>query len=287
MAKIMTIDPRTALPADNPIIEKYFRKDMMPHIWCAGCGNAILMRDIANAFDQLNLDKDQVCVVSGIGCSSRAAGYMDFNTIHTTHGRAIPVATGIKMARPEMTVLVITGDGDAVAIGGNHFIHGARRNIDLTIIVFNNNIYGMTGGQYSPTTPTGDYGTTAPYGTIDQDFDICRLAAAAGATYVARGTAYHVRQTTKLMVDAIQHKGFSVVDCVSICPTYYGRKNKKGDAVDMLKWQKENTVFSKPLKRLDNLEDGKLEAGLFYQEERPEYCQQYQALVDRIREEES
>ena len=132
----------------NPFAEKYLRTENMPHIWCPGCGNGIIMRDICTAIDRNELDKNNVCIVSGIGCSSRAAGYMDFNTIHTTHGRAIPVATGIKMARPDMKVIVITGDGDSVAIGGNHFIHAARRNLDLTVVVFNNNVYGMTGGQH-------------------------------------------------------------------------------------------------------------------------------------------
>lgn len=270
----------------NPIVNEYFREAMLPHIWCPGCSNGVLMRDVALAVDTLGLDKNEVCIVSGIGCSSRASGYMDFNTIHTTHGRAIPVATGIKMCRPDLTVIVLTGDGDATAIGGNHFIHAARRNIDLSVFVFNNNVYGMTGGQYSPTTPTGEFGTTAPYGVIDQDFDVCRLAIGAGATYVARGTAFHARQTVKLMADAISHCGFSVVDCASICPTYYGRKNKKGDAVDMLRWQKENTYFVErgaPKEGQDV--SGKLLAGRFYCSERPEYCKQYEALIARVREE--
>ena len=163
------------------LIETYMREERLPHIWCAGCGHGILMRDVALAIDNLKLDKKDVVIVSGIGCSSRAAGYLNFDTLHTTHGRAIAFATGIKMAKPHLKVVVITGDGDATAIGGNHLIHAARRNIDMTVVVFNNNIYGMTGGQFSPTTPTGDFATTAPYGSIDPDFDIPRLAEAAGA----------------------------------------------------------------------------------------------------------
>ena len=163
------------------LIETYMREERLPHIWCAGCGHGILMRDVALAIDNLKLDKKDVVIVSGIGCSSRAAGYMNFDTLHTTHGRAIAFATGIKMAKPHLKIVVITGDGDATAIGGNHLIHAARRNIDMTVVVFNNNIYGMTGGQFSPTTPTGDFATTAPYGSIDPDFDIPRLAEAAGA----------------------------------------------------------------------------------------------------------
>ena len=267
--------------SEKSLIDQYYRKELLPHIWCAGCGNAILLRDLVAAIDKLGLEKDKVCVVAGIGCSGRAAAYLDFNTIHTTHGRAIPVATGIKMANPEMTVIVISGDGDSVAIGGNHFIHAARRNIDLTVVVFNNNIYGMTGGQYSPTTPTGDKGTTAPYGVLEQDFDICALATAAGASYVARGTAYHVRQTTNLIADGIRHPGFSVIDCMTVCPTYFGRKNKKGDAVDMLRWQKENTVWNAPA---ENVPAGKLRAGLLFQTERPEYSRQYHELIARVKE---
>ena len=169
------------------LIEQHLRTEYLPHIWCPGCGHGILMRDIVQAIDNLKLDPDKVCIVSGIGCSSRAASYLDYNTIHTTHGRAIAFATGIKLARPELEVIVITGDGDAAAIGGNHLIHAARRNIGLTVIVFNNGIYGMTGGQCSPTTPQGDFGTTAPYGNIERPFDITALAMGAGASYVARG----------------------------------------------------------------------------------------------------
>ena len=270
----------------NPFAEKYLRTENMPHIWCPGCGNGIIMRDICTAIDRNELDKNNVCIVSGIGCSSRAAGYMDFNTIHTTHGRAIPVATGIKLARPDMKVIVITGDGDSVAIGGNHFIHAARRNLDLTVVVFNNNVYGMTGGQYSPTTPRGELGTTAPYGSIDQDFDVCKLAIAAGATFVGRGTAFHVAQTTKLIERGIKHKGLTVIDCVSVCPTYYGRKNKKGDAVDMLKWQKENTInFEQAQSLFDDELHGKIVMGLLYHNNRPEYCKQYEELVARSQKE--
>ena len=172
----------------SKLIEKTMRVNRLPHIWCPGCGHGILMRDVAQAIENCGLDPDKVVIVSGIGCSSRAAGYMNYNTLHTTHGRAIAFATGVKLANPELTVIVITGDGDASAIGGNHLIHACRRNIDLTVVVFNNNIYGMTGGQYSPTTPHGEKGTTAPYGNIDYNFDIPKLAEAAGATFTGRCT---------------------------------------------------------------------------------------------------
>ena len=271
----------------SPVVDKYFREGNLPHIWCPGCSNGIIIHDIATAIERNELSKDDVCIVSGIGCSSRATGYMDFNTIHTTHGRAIPVATGIKLAHPEKKVIVITGDGDSVAIGGNHFIHACRRNIDLTIVVFNNNVYGMTGGQYSPTTPTGEFGTTAPYGSIDQDFDVCRLAIAAGATFVARGTAFHVPQTTKLIERGIKHKGTSVIDCACTCPTYYGRNNKKGNAVEMLRWQKENTIpYEQACGMYEEETRGKIILGLHYHYNRLEYCNEYQKLVDKCRKEE-
>ncbi|MCL2234708.1 MAG: 2-oxoacid:ferredoxin oxidoreductase subunit beta [Firmicutes bacterium] len=229
----------------SKLIEKYIRPGTLPHIWCSGCGHGILMRALAQAIENLGLDKDKVCVVSGIGCSSRIAGYMDFNTLHTTHGRAIAFATGVKVANPEMHVIVVAGDGDLTAIGGNHIIHAARRNLDLTCILLNNDTYGMTGGQFSPTTPMGDVASTAPYGNMERPFDTVKLVIGAGATFAARGTAYHVNPTIKLMQEAISHKGFSFVDCLSACPSYYGRKNKKGNIVKMLEWQRDNAKTEK------------------------------------------
>lgn len=266
----------------SKLVEKYLRAERLPHIWCPGCGHGILMRDVAKAIDNLGLERDNVCLVSGIGCSSRITGYMDLNTIHTTHGRAIAFATGVKLARPDMTVIVVAGDGDISAIGGNHLIHAARRNIDLTVIVFNNDIYGMTGGQYSPTTPKGDFGTTAPYGNVDRPFDIVDLCKGAGATYGARGSAFHAVQTVRLIQDGIAHKGFSVVDCLSVCPTYYGRKNKKGDAVEMLKWQSENmiSVEKAALMTEEELKD-KIVIGKLYQQNLPEYTEEYRRVIDK------
>ena len=268
------------------LVKTTMRLAHLPHIWCPGCGNGILMRDVAQAIENCGLDHDKVIIVSGIGCSSRASGYMDFNTIHTTHGRAIAFATGIKMARPELEVIVVTGDGDCSAIGGNHLIHAARRNIGLTVVVFNNNIYGMTGGQYSPTTPNKDYGTTAPYGNIDRPFDIASVAQGAGATYVARGDTFHAVQTTNLIQKGIEHKGFSLIDCISICPTYYGRKNKKGSAVDMMQWQKDNFIMKEAADKLpaDKLE-GKTILGLLSESQFPEYTEEYQTIIDRVRKE--
>ena len=268
------------------LIYKYMRPEHLPQIWCPGCGNGIIMRDVAQAIENLGLNRNQTVIVSGIGCSSRAAGYMDFNTIHTTHGRAIAFATGIKLANPELQVIVLAGDGDIAAIGGNHLIHAARRNIGLTVVVMNNNIYGMTGGQYSPTTPTGEFGTTAPYGNLDRSFDIAGLAYGAGTSYAARGSAYHVQQTIQLIQDGIRNKGFSIIDVASICPTYYGRKDKKGSAVDMMKWQRDNAVTVEKAAHMTPEElHGKLVIGLLHHVQYPEFTYQYQELIRRLAEE--
>ena len=267
----------------SKLIDKYMREDHLPHIWCPGCGHGILMRNVAKAIDNLGINQEKVCLVSGIGCAARAAGYMDFQTMHTTHGRAIAFATGVKMARPDLEVIVIAGDGDIAAIGGNHLIHAARRNINITVIVFNNDIYGMTGRQYSPTTPTGDYGTTAPYGNLDRPFDIGLLAAAAGASYSAKGTCYHVPQTIKLIEDGIKHKGFALIDCLGVCPTYYGRKNKKGGAVEMLTRQKENMITAEQAYKLPIHErESKVILGKIAENDFPEFTEEYQKIIDRL-----
>jgi 2-oxoglutarate ferredoxin oxidoreductase subunit beta len=223
-------------------------------------------------------------MVSGIGCSSRLSGYVDFNTLHTTHGRAITFATGIKMASPELNIFVFTGDGDATAIGGNHYIHAARRNIDLTVILFNNNIYGMTGGQVSPTTPLSKRASTAPYGNFENPFNISGLAAAAGASFVARGTVYNAVQLEKFIQRAIRKKGFSVVEVMTPCPTAYGRRNRLGTAVDMMNSQKENTVSLKRAEKMSAAElQGKIVTGILTDTEYPECRDQYQKLIDRLR----
>lgn len=270
----------------NPVVEKLFRADRLPHIWCPGCSHGITLGALARTIEKLGWNKDEVCVVSGIGCSSRAPGYLDVNTLHTTHGRALAFATGVKLANPNLKVIVISGDGDASAIGGNHLIHAARRNIDITTLVFNNNIYGMTGGQYSPTTPTNDFGTTAPHGNIDKPFDIAHLAASAGATYAARATAYHVTQMEKLMEKALTHKGFSMLEVASICPIYYGRKNKKGSPANMLTFLKDNFIDVKVAEKLpEEKKAGKILMGEFKCVEAPEYTDEYQKIIDRFAEE--
>jgi 2-oxoglutarate ferredoxin oxidoreductase subunit beta len=267
------------------LITRYCRTSKLPHIWCPGCGNGTIMAAIIRALDKTNVNQDKTVVVSGIGCSSRAPGYMNFDTLHTTHGRALAYATGIKMANPELNVIVITGDGDCAAIGGNHLIHAARRNINLTVVVFNNSIYGMTGGQFSPLTPAHAYASTAPYGSIDRNFDLCQLAKAAGGTYVARGTTYHTRQLVGLIANGLNHVGFSFIEAITQCPMYYGRKNEFPTAIDMLKWQRDHAVNVKAAEKLnpDQLE-GKFLIGELHREQAPEYTAVYEKeIVAKVR----
>ncbi|NMC74100.1 MAG: 2-oxoacid:ferredoxin oxidoreductase subunit beta [Geobacteraceae bacterium] len=265
--------------------EKYMRPGKLPHIWCPGCWHGIVMKGLIRAIDALALDKDMTAIVSGIGCASRLPGYLDFCTLHTTHGRGVAFATGIKMAKPGMNVICVGGDGDGVAIGGNHFIHACRRNIDMTYLVMNNNIYGMTGGQFSPTTPFGARASTTPYGNPDPPFDIARLAIGAGATFVARGTAFHASQIDKLLVDAIRHKGFSVVEILDSCPTTYGRRNKFKSVIEMMNHLKEIAVpVAAAGKMTAEQLQGKVITGVLHKEDKPEYVEEYARLVERVRE---
>ncbi len=263
--------------------KKYFR-DNLPHIWCPGCGNGIVMGAFARAIEMLDYDKDEVLVVSGIGCSSRITGYLDFNTLHTAHGRALAFATGAKVAEPRLKTFVIMGDGDAAAIGGNHFIHACRRNIDITTIIINNNIYGMTGGQFSPLTPKGRKATTAPYGNIDRSFDIVDLSKGAGATYIARGDVFHAFRLSYLIAEAARHKGFSVVEAVSTCPISYGRHNKFKGAADMVNYLKKRTIALNRASRMNpEALEGKIITGIFYESEDEEYCDAFERLEASVK----
>ena len=262
----------------------YFRMEHLPHIWCAGCGHGIIAGAILRAIKALELDPNKVVVASGIGCSSRLPGYLNFNTLHTTHGRAIAFATGVKLANPDLTVIAVGGDGDLAAIGGNHLIHAARRNIGMTAICFNNHIYGMTSGQYSPTTPFGRWGSTAPYGNLEHPFDMCALAMAAGASYVARGTTYHASRLPLLIRKAISNPGFAFIDIISGCPTYYGRRNDMRTPKAMLEWQRDNSVTVEQARDMTPEElEGKYVIGEFVDRRRPEYCDEYQKLIERLR----
>ncbi len=264
----------------------YLRNEKLPHIWCPGCGHGIVFKSLIRAIAKTGWDKNDIVLVSGIGCASRLPGYVDSNTLHTAHGRALAFATGVKLANPKFHVIVVSGDGDALAIGGNHFIHACRRNIDITLIVFNNGIYGMTGGQYSPTTPEGDKAATAPYGHIEPEFDVVSLAKGAGATFVARGTSYHVPQLDDYIHKALMHKGFSVVDVIEACYTTHGRKQKAKykDNLDMLKWQRDNAV---PIAKAQGMSpedlNGKIVTGIFHEAERPEFVESYLNLVSRVK----
>lgn len=263
------------------ILSTYFRPKL-PHIWCPGCGNGVVTASVAKAIDKLQLDIDQTAIVSGIGCSSRASGYLNFDTLHTAHGRAIPFATGIKLVKPNHNVIVLTGDGDATAIGGNHFIHAARRNINLTVVVFNNSIYGMTGGQYSPLTPHKGMATTAPFGNVDRPFDLCELAKGAGATYVARATTYHATLLTELIAKGIAHQGFALVEAITACPVSFGRQNKMGTPANMMKWQRDNAVPVEAMAKMKPEQyEGKFPIGVLYQAEAPEYVTEYQKVIAR------
>lgn len=268
---------------EDHVIYPYLRhKKKFPGVWCAGCGIGIVLAAIIRAVEDLHLSKDDVAMISGIGCSGRMSVYVDFNTMHTTHGRALAFATGLKMARPDMHVLVVMGDGDALAIGGNHFIHAARRNIDLTAIVINNSVYGMTGGQYSPTTPVGDLASTAPYGTIERPFSACDLAIAAGASYVARSTVYHAWELDRLIRQGMEKKGFAVIEAVSYCHTTYGRRNNKGGAVDMMRDLKERGITQAAAAKLGAKElEGKIVRGVLVDRDFPEYTAEYQKIIQR------
>ena len=268
---------------------QHLRKNKrFPTIWCSGCGIGVVMGSLIRAIESLGLENDQVALVAGIGCTARMPVYMDYNTLHTTHGRALAFATGLKIARPDMKIIAIMGDGDALAIGGNHFIHAARRNIGITALVVNNSIYGMTGGQQSPTTPLDMRATTAPYGNIEPPFPICDLAAAAGATYVARSTVYHPLELDKYLSQAISNEGFSLVEAVSYCHTTYGRINKLGAAADMMRALKENSISKPAYDKLNPEErelNSKIVRGVLHTKKRPEYTKVYGTLVDRVHEE--
>lgn len=264
------------------IRQEYLRHDKkFPHVWCPGCGNGIVMNALLRAIHHLELPKDNVVLASGIGCSGRLPTYVDFNTIHTTHGRALTFATGVKLARPQLSVIAVMGDGDATAIGGNHFIHAARRNLNLTAIIINNNTYGMTGGQYSPTTPYGSKSTTSVYGHVEHAFNIAELAVVAGASFVARGTVYHTSHLRSMIEMAIVKRGFSVVEVISNCHVQHGRRNRLGNAVQMIKSFKENAVqVAKAASMTAEEMQGKFTIGVLCDVEKPVSTDDY----DRLRQ---
>ncbi|MBN1608390.1 MAG: 2-oxoacid:ferredoxin oxidoreductase subunit beta [Polyangiaceae bacterium] len=281
----------TAFPQDssrdfdteNPVM-RFLRRERIPHIWCPGCGIGTTVNCFTRALIEAKTDLDQLAIVSGIGCTGRVAGYLNVDSFHTTHGRAIPFATGLKLGNPKLKVVVYSGDGDLTAIGGNHLVHAARRNMDLMVICVNNYTYGMTGGQVAPTTPGGATQTTMPYGNFEPSFNLPFLADACGATYVARWTVYHVRQLAKAMRDGLQRKGFVFIEALSPCPTLFLRRNRLGDGVDEVKYYKEKSVIKHgaDTKDLGLSLRGPVVVGKFVDRERPTWLEARNELHAKV-----
>jgi 2-oxoglutarate ferredoxin oxidoreductase subunit beta len=269
-------------------VEPFLRMDRMPHIWCPGCGIGTTVNCFTRALSDSEVDLKNLVVVSGIGCTGRVAGYLNVDSFHTTHGRAIPFATGLKLANPKLNVVVYSGDGDLSAIGGNHLIHAARRNIDLKVICVNNLIYGMTGGQSAPTTPSNVITSTSPYGTFDPNFNLAHLMDAAGAVYVARWTVFHVKQLARAMQEVFAKKGFSFIEVIAPCPTLYQRRNRMGDGLSALQSYKQLSKIRNgaPTHEVAMTKSGEITVGKFIDRVRPDYIelmreQMHDSLGDR------
>jgi len=259
---------------------KYIKDGVLPHMWCPGCGIGVTMGALLRSFEELGYERKDTVVVTGIGCTGKLDDYLLTNALHTTHGRALAFATGIKAFNPKLHVVVLMGDGDSITIGGNHFIHAARRNMDLTAIVVNNLNFGMTGGQFSGTTPTGASTQTSTYGNPEREMDICALAEVAGANYVARGTPYHVWELKESMKEALNKAGFSVVEVVSPCPTNYGRQNNMKKAVDMLRRLKEKGVPVEEFRRRKSARgDGRFAVGRLVDKDEPDFNERYREIT--------
>ncbi len=271
----------------NKLRDKYLREGMLPTIFCNGCGHGASLDYTFWAMEELELDMDKVVFASGIGCSSRIPGYINADGLHTTHGRAIAFATGIKAANPDLNVIVFTGDGDCTGIGGNHFIHAARRNIDMTVILLNNFIYGMTGGQLAPTAPKGSISTTSPYGNIEGAFNICELAKALGAAYVARWPISYPYQPIKSIKEGIENRGFALIELMSPCPTAYGRRNKLGKIDKLWDWYEHNSILIEDYEKImdygteeeKSAVKEKLQIGVFQSVEKKGFFEEYEKLV--------
>lgn len=270
-----------------PKTHEYLRMDdRFPHVWCPGCGIGIMFSALIRAIDSLKLPREKIVLASGIGCTSRMPGYLDSDTFHVLHGRALAASTGVKLARPDMHVITVGGDGDMLAIGGNHFIHAARRNVGITCIILNNFTYGMTGGQQSPTTPEEMFASTAPYGAIDEPADACSLAVAAGAAYVARTTVHNVVQLERFLKTALVHKGFRLVEVAAQCPTLFGRMNRMGTPKELLEWIKNRTITIESANKMskEQLKD-KIVTGVFVDREVEDYGDRYARLVEKVKNE--
>ncbi|MFX0170076.1 MAG: thiamine pyrophosphate-dependent enzyme [Candidatus Hodarchaeota archaeon] len=280
----MTVTTRT-IQDEHPILE-YIRRDRLPHIFCSACGIGTVLQAFAIALRSLQFDMDRLVVISGIGCTGRASGYFNADSYHTTHGRAIAFATGVKVANPNLTPVVISGDGDLFAIGGNHFIHAARRNVDMLVLCVNNFNYGMTGGQMGPTTPDSAITVTSPDGNIEHPFNLVSVAAASGAVYVARWTALHARRMTKSIEKALQKPGFKFIEVVSPCPTLYDRYNRHGSGLDVMKRYREISVirnFTDPMKAEIDYRT-KIVCGEFIDTEKPEFTELLGAQAEKVQQ---
>jgi 2-oxoglutarate ferredoxin oxidoreductase subunit beta len=267
--------------------DDYLLKEKLPLFWCGGCGNGNVLGSILRAFAKLQFERRNTVVVTGIGCWGKADDYINTNTFHGTHGRALAFATGIKLANPELKVLALMGDGDGATIGGNHLIHAARRNVDITAIVVNNFNYGMTGGQYSGTTPENAFTSTSRYGHIEEGFDLCKLVEAAGAPFVARSTVYNIIQLDKLVEEALNKKGFSFLEVIAPCPTHFGRLNRMKTAPLTLMWIKENSITQKQAGKLsDQDKQGKFITGKFADIDKEDYSTKYERLQKLVQKSE-
>lgn len=271
---------------EDASIAKYLRQDRMPHIWCSGCGIGPVLGCFLRAIDRAEIDPDKLAVISGIGCTGRVAGYVKLDSFHTTHGRAIPFATGLKLANPELKVVVFSGDGDLVAIGGNHLIHAARRNIDMTVICVNNFNYGMTGGQVGPTAPFEARTTTTPYGNFEFPFNLPYLTCASGASYVARWTVLHIRQLDTSIAEALTKPGFSFIEVIAPCPPVYGRMNKEPEGTDSLHYYQERSVVRNGAdpKDADIDLNGPIVVGKFVDRQRPTLWDNLNQVVSKAKE---
>jgi len=277
----MSARKRKAIEETHPQ-DELLRTDRLPHIWCAGCGIGTVFNCVLSAIRKSETPRDDIAMVCGIGCTGRMGGYLNLDSFHTTHGRAIPFATGLKLARPQTSVLVASGDGDLLAIGGNHFIHAARRNMDLTVICVNNFNYGMTGGQLAPSTPFGAKTTTSMIGSPEEPFNFCQLAAAAGAVYVARWTSLHIRRLTESISEAMKKPGFSFVEVLTPCPTSFGRRNKIRSSIELVRFYHEQSVVRNNINPNEAALDfnDKIVLGKFVDIERPTFMDNYR-LVNR------
>ena len=267
-------------------MDEYLRVEELPTIWCPGCGIGIIMGAFVRALKELKIKREEVVVVSGIGCTGRITTYLRMDAAHVLHGRAIPFALGVKLANPKLKVIVIGGDGDILGIGGNHLIHAARRNIDMLVIVVNNGVYAMTGGQVAPTTPKGCRTTTSPYGNVERPFNVVSLASSAGATYVARWTTAHPLQLKESIKEGLTRRGFSLIEVFSQCPTIYGRLNNLNGAPAMLRLLAEKSVIKKGIRPEEAVADwgDTIVCGVFVNKVEEEFSERIRRVTDEGRD---